>query len=211
MKIQKMNLFHLTVTLATVMIKLMSMLLLTHLILHQSTTLPPLPFGVNVDINVIVQSHKSIVSFGAFFCAPEFYQHLNDQTNLYTSQICSVTPLHQLFIISDLRSHDSGRNEEILTPNFHHRDNQETKMQKVLNWEPVLGTPTVPKTTPCNHLQASLALLHFNDSSLHQAVNSTKQNLLSCNSNPLKTLIILQFLQTPHSTRRDTSYTCYLL
>jgi len=95
-----------------------------------------------------------------------------------------------------LRSHDSGRNEELLTPNIHHGDNQETKTQKVLDWEPVLGTPTVSKTMPCSHLLASLALLHFNDSSLHQAVNSTKQNLLSCNSNPSKTFVILQFLQT---------------
>jgi hypothetical protein len=119
MKIQKMNLLHLTVILATVMMKLMSTLLLTHLILHH---LPPstLPFSVNIGINVLVQSHKSIVSFGALFCAPEFYQHLNDQTNLYASHICSATPLHKIFIISDLGSHDSGRNEELLRPNIHH-------------------------------------------------------------------------------------------
>jgi len=73
--------------------------------------------------------------------------------------------------MSDLGSHDSGRNEELLKPNIHHRDNQETKTQKVLDWEPVLGTSTVSKTMPCNQLLASLALLHFNDSSLHQAAN----------------------------------------
>jgi len=170
MKIQKMNLFHLTVTLATVMMKLMSTLLLTHLILHQSTTLPPLPCRVNVGINVLVQSHKIIVSFGAL-CWPQNFINISMTRLTSTQAKCNATTLHQIFIISDLRSHDSGRNEELLTPNIHHRDNQETKTQKVLDWEPVLGTPTVSKTMLCNHLLASLALLHFNDSSLHQAVN----------------------------------------
>lgn len=161
-----MNLLHLTVTLATVMMKLMSRLLLTNLILHQSTTL-----SFTFQCKCRVQSHKSIVSFGALFCAPEFSQHINDQTNLYASHICSATPLHKIFIISELESHDSGRNKELLRPNIHHRDNQETKTQKVSHWEPVLGTPTVSKTIPCIQLLASLAFLHFNDSSLHQAVN----------------------------------------
>ena len=119
---------------------------------------------------MLVQSHKSILSFGALFCAPEFYQHLNDQTNLYASHTCSATPLHNIFIISDLGSHDSGKNYELLRPNIHHTDNQGTKTQKVLDWEPLLRTPTVSKSMPCNQLLASLAFLHFNDSSLHQAV-----------------------------------------
>lgn len=115
------------------------------------------------------QSHKSTVSFGALFCAPEFYQDLNDQTNLYASHICSA--LHEIFITSDLGFRDSGRNEELLRPNIHHKDNHETKTQKVLYWEPVLGTPTVSKKMPRNQLLASLAFLHFNYSSLHEAVN----------------------------------------
>jgi len=111
------------------------------------------------------------VSFGALYCTPQFYQHINEQTNFYASKICSTTHLHREIIISDFGSHDSGRNEKSLRPNIYHRDNQETKTQKLLNWELVLGTPTLSKTMPCNQVLASLALLHFNESSLHQAVN----------------------------------------
>lgn len=59
--------------------------------------------------NWIFQNYYAI---SGLFCNPDIYQH--DQTNLYTRQMCSTIPLRRIFFVSDLGSHDSGRNEEIL-------------------------------------------------------------------------------------------------
>jgi hypothetical protein len=52
-----------------------------------------LPFTANVGMNVLGQSCESIMLFFQIFCTPEFYQHLDDQTNLYASQVVSAAPL----------------------------------------------------------------------------------------------------------------------
>jgi hypothetical protein len=64
----------------------------------------PLLFTANAGINVVAQSGESNMSFDLLYI-PEFYQHLVDQTNPYTSQAVRAAPhpftgysLHQTWV-----------------------------------------------------------------------------------------------------------------
>jgi hypothetical protein len=94
---------------------------------------------------VLVQSHKSIVPFGALFCAQNFIN--TSMTRLTSMQAIDAVP-HPFTRYSSYHTwggHDSGRSEELLRPNIHHKYYQETTTQEVLHWEPVLGTQPLPK------------------------------------------------------------------
>ena len=66
---------------------------------------------------------------------------------------CNAMHFHMLFFTSDLGAPDSVRNE-LFKPKIHHRDNQETKTQNVLEWSSCLWHTNSPppkkkKTLPC--------------------------------------------------------------
>jgi hypothetical protein len=55
------------------------------------------------------------MSFVKLFVIEDFLEYVHDEANLYTNQVikCCTTPLHTTFIISDMDSSNSTRNEEI--------------------------------------------------------------------------------------------------
>ena len=75
---------------------------------------------------MIVHSCEGIMEFVDYFVPYNF------MSILLINHRCSAMHFHRLFCTSHLGAPDNGR-YELFKPNIHHRDNQETKTQNVLD------------------------------------------------------------------------------